>query len=175
MRHGLSALWGVKLREEAQGLVIHPLATGEGKSGRVNDVNLCMKPRKTEPWRWKVFWGLGPAAGMRQCWLTSARQPGEHHGPGVEEAPGTGRDSDVWNVGTLSRSGRNDRLPVGSSAELRGGNRTAQEANGGSRKATGKRVRMAGPSGHGRARITGRIPRPGAWARKGADVSRVAL
>ena len=51
MRHGLSALWGVKLREEAQGLVIHPLATGEGKSGRVNDVNLCVKPRKTEPWR----------------------------------------------------------------------------------------------------------------------------
>ncbi len=33
-----------------------------------------------------------------------------------------------------------------------------QEANGGSRKATGKRRRMTGPSEHGRLRITGRIP-----------------
>jgi hypothetical protein len=64
----------------------------------------------------RVFGVYGPAAGMRQCWLASARQPGEHHGSGVEEASGTGRDSDVRNVVTLSRSGRNDRLPVGSSA-----------------------------------------------------------
>jgi len=69
---------------------------------------------------------------MRQCWLASARRPGEHHGFGAEEAPGTGCNSDVRNVENPSWSGRNDRLPVGSSAESRGGNRTAQEANGGS-------------------------------------------
>jgi hypothetical protein len=175
MRHGLSAPWGVKPRRNPESHVIHPLATGEGKSGRANNVNLCIKPRKAEPWRWNASLGFRAAAGMRQCWLTSARQPGEHHGPGAEEAPSTGYNSDVRNVGTLSRSGRNDRLPVGSSAESRGGNRTAQEANGGSRKATGKRVHMTGPSRYGRARITGRIPGLRAWARKGADVSRVAL
>jgi len=32
-------------------------------------------------------------------------------------APGTGRNSDMRNVGTLSRSGGNDRLPAGRSAE----------------------------------------------------------
>jgi len=50
-----------------------------------------------------------------------------------------------------------------------------QEANGGSRKETGKRGHVTGPSRYGRLRITGRIPGGGAWARKGADVSRVAL
>lgn len=98
MRHRVSALWGVKPGGNPESHVSHPLATGEGKSGRANNVNLCIKPRKAEPWRWKVFWGLGPAAGMRQCWLASARQPGEHHGSGAEEAPGTGCNSDVRNV-----------------------------------------------------------------------------
>jgi hypothetical protein len=83
----------------------------------VNDVNSRLSLVMRSPGDGVWFWGIGPAAGMRQCWLSSARRPGEHHGPGVEGAPGTGRNSDVWNVGTLSRSGRNDRLPVGSSAE----------------------------------------------------------
>jgi hypothetical protein len=96
MRCGLSAPWGVKLREEAQGLVIHPLATGEGKSGKgVNDVNSRSSLVMRSPGDGVCFWGIGPAAGMRQCWLSSARRPGEHHGPGVEGAPGTGRNSDV--------------------------------------------------------------------------------
>jgi hypothetical protein len=71
---------------------------------------------------------------------------------------------------------RRERPPAGRQQRgIRGGTRTAQEANGGSRKAAGKRVHMAGPSRRGRARITGRIPGLGARARKGADVSRVAL
>jgi hypothetical protein len=50
-----------------------------------------------------------------------------------------------------------------------------QEANGGGRKTTGRHRHMTGPSNDGRLRITGRIPGIGARARKGADVSRVAL
>jgi hypothetical protein len=49
-----------------------------------------------------------------------------------------------------------------------------QEANGGSRKATGKRGRTTEPS---KRLFSYNWPhtRPCAWARKGADVSRVAL
>src|SRR6266571_7066185 len=86
-------------------------------------------------------------------------------------APGTGRNSDMRNVGTLSRSGRNDRLPVGRSAESvagQDGSGSERRQPKGSRKAG---AYMAGPSRHGRARITGRIPGLRARARKGADVS----
>jgi hypothetical protein len=79
---------GCEAREESQEPVIHPLATGEGKSGRANIVNPCTKPRKAEPRRWNARLGYRAAAGRRQCWLTSARQPGEHHCLGVEGAPG---------------------------------------------------------------------------------------
>jgi hypothetical protein len=84
-------------------------------------------------------------------------QPGEHHGPGVKEAPETGRSLQVRNVGTPSRSGGNDRLPVGA-ARNSGREQDGQEAKGGCRKVTGKQVHVAGPSEHGRACITGRIP-----------------
>ena len=49
--------------------------------------------RDAKPRRWKLFWGRGSAAGRRQCWLESRIRPGEHHGPGVKGAPGTGRNS----------------------------------------------------------------------------------
>ena len=58
MRHRVSALWGVKPGGNPESHVSHPLATGEGKSGRANNVNLCIKPRKAEPWRWKDFLGF---------------------------------------------------------------------------------------------------------------------
>src|SRR5207344_96239 len=75
------------------------------------------------------------------------------------------------------RSGGNDRPPVGRPQGRRNpvAGQDGQEANGGSRKTTGKRRHATGPSNDGRLRITGRIPGVGAWARKGADVSRVAL
>ena len=81
------------------------------------------------------FWGIGPplecgSAGWRiQGSQESTTAPGYRRRP----APDAARTCGTWKI--PSRSGRNDHLPVGSSAESRGGNRTAQEANGGSRKA----------------------------------------
>ena len=165
---------GCEAREEIPRTVIHPPVTGEGKSGRVNKVNLRASPVMCGPGDGMWIWGVGPAAGRRQCWLTSARQPGEHHGPGVEKAPGTGRVSKVRNAETPSRSGRSDRLPVGSSAEARAGTgrpRSERRRPKGSRKTS---VWKTGPSNRWLA-YNWPHTRPGAWARKDADVSRVAL
>src|SRR5262249_33677211 len=65
--------------------------------------------------------------------------------------------------------------PTVREAEVRGGNRTAKKRMAAHRKVTGKRRQRTGPSINGRLCITGRIPDYRVWARKGADVSRVAL
>jgi hypothetical protein len=67
---------------------------------------------------------------MRQWWPKLRSRPCEHHGPGVEETPDTGRISLVRNMGTPSRFGgirpTTDR-PTVREAEFRGGNRTAKK------------------------------------------------
>jgi hypothetical protein len=47
---------GYGAREKAQGLVFHPSATGKGKTGRANRVNLC-RPRYPKLRRWKMVPG----------------------------------------------------------------------------------------------------------------------
>src|SRR5665647_2393964 len=63
---------------------------------------------------------------------------------------------------TPTRSGGQDQPPVGRPQGERKSvpGQDGQEANGGSRKATGKRGQVTGPFTHGRPRITGRIPGP---------------
>jgi hypothetical protein len=83
----------------------------------------------------------------------------EHRCPGVKGAPEPTRISFVWNMETPSGSqhapfavqGR----PIVRKAQSLGGNRKAQEANAGSRKATGNRDRR--PCLPRSSRITGRI------------------
>src|SRR4026209_3040788 len=80
--------------------------------------------------------------------------------PGYRRQPDTGRISPVRNMETPFRSGGTDQPPVGRPRGKRnpGTGQDGQEANGGGRKATGKRGQVTGPSRYGRARITGRIP-----------------
>jgi hypothetical protein len=117
----------------------------------------------------------GPAAGMRQCWLSSARRPGEHHGPGVE-----GGTRHRTRLGCVKRGNpvtvRRERPPAG--RQQRGtpwqeqdGSRSERRQPKGSRKARGGYRPLQAVA----ARITGRIAGLCACARKGADVSQVAL
>src|SRR5947209_18588950 len=88
--------------------------------------------------RWEKHRSTGLAAELRQ--LNQLRRLGEHRSPGVQEAPDPTRISFVRNTETPSRSRHPTRVkgrPIARKAESLGGNRKAQEANAGSRKATG--------------------------------------
>jgi hypothetical protein len=118
----------------------------------------------------------GPAAGKRQWWPDTPSRPREHHGPGVKEAPDTGRISPLRNMETPSRSGGSDPPPVG---QPQGRQKSGRERMAKKRMAAVERQRES--DGARPVPPTGSLSynwpytRPGAWARKGADVSRVAL
>jgi len=100
------------------------------------------------------------SAETRQWWSEFRCRPREHHGPGVQG--GTRHQSyltsaEHGNPVQVRRSWPAVGRPTARKAEP-GTGQDGQEANGGSRKAAGKRGQVTGPSNYGRARITGRIP-----------------
>jgi hypothetical protein len=158
--HASLATAGCEAREEAQGPVFHPLATGKGKAGRANDVNLC-KPRYREHRRWVVApvdrtrrWEAAVVAGVSLPAMGAPRSRGigdARHRPHLTSA-------EHGNPVTVRRNGPAAGRPTAREAEIRGGNRTAKKPMAACRKAAGKRRCATEPSTCGRRRITGRIP-----------------
>lgn len=159
------------IRGEAQGRPLHPGATGEGKTGRVSASEFSLMPRHRNPRRWDAAPRAGRAAGRRQRRLVTRSQPCRTPSPRGTESTLPGRISTVWNVTTPSGSGRKPGRPTARKAQLLGGRRMVQQANAGSRKATGNgTVSRAFSGGADNWPDTGVCP-----ARKGADVDQVSL
>ena len=166
-----AALRGVKHREESQGPAIHPPVTGEGKSGRVNEVNLG-KPRDRRPRRWMFFWGTGSPLGCGSAgWgVYPARRAPRPRGKGGARYRTQLAGAERGNPVTVRR----ERPPAGRrSAELRAG--TGRPRSEGRLPKGDRKAGACGRTLRARPRLynwphTG----PGGRARKGADVSRVA-
>lgn len=175
--HASLATVGCEAREKAQGPMLHPSVTGKGKAGRANEREppQASLPRTSgdgssteeqDP-------PLGGGSGGRSFDVghESTTVPGYRRRP----TPAASHQCGTWKP--RHRSGGEDQPPVGRPQ----GERTSvagqdgQEANGGSRKATGK-PGQDDRTLHIRS-FSDSWPhtRPGAWARKGADVSRVTL
>ncbi len=75
------------IRGNAQGLPLHPGATGKGKAGRVNASELLLMPRNRSPRRWDVALRVGLAAGKRQRRPVTRSRSCEHRRLGVQRAP----------------------------------------------------------------------------------------
>jgi hypothetical protein len=126
-----------------------------------------MRLRYRELWKMGEHRSTGLAAEKRQRQPKQLRRLCEHRSPGVQEAPDPTRISFVRNTETPSRSRHPIRVkgrPIARKAESLGGNRKAQEANAGSRKATGNQDDK--PCLPRWSRITGRI-QANAWHESG--------
>ena len=153
---------------EAEGKAQEPLScpgvTGKGKGGWVNESEPLMRLRYSELWKT----GEGPECragrGGAATALMRFRRLCEHRSPGVKGAPEPTRISFVRNMETPSRSQHAPSVvqgrPIARKAQSPGRDRKAQEANAGSRKATGNRDGR--PCLPRLSRITGRI-QANAW------------
>ncbi len=158
----------------AQGFPFHPEATGPGKTGRVNVSEPPMMPRDPKPRRWVVQRGAGLAVVKRQAPV--GRGPADRMDTAASGSRGHPPRSYLARVERGNPVGVRVELSPGRltvrKAQFPSGNRMAQEANAGSRKAAGNRERRLVL--HQFSRITGQI-RALARTRKGADVGQVSL
>lgn len=172
--HASLATVGCEAREEAQGQVFHPPVTGKGKTGRANKVN-PRKPRYPEPR--KVEAGTRnrarrwEAAVVAEVSMSAMRAPrprgigGARHRSHLSSAehgnPVTVRRPDQPPVGRPQ--GR--RNSVAGTGRPRSEWRHVERRQ--ERGAHGCSLQTAAPYNWPHTRL-------GAWARKGADMSRVA-
>ena len=175
-RRARSVMTGCEARGKAQGRLLRPGATGEGKTGRVNTSEPPRMPRYGNSPRRVVLAGMirsEPLRIGRRRPRTVRRSCGHRCSRGTG---GTrpGRISCVWNVETPSWSSRRQMCW---SADREEGStprrdRMAQEANAGTPKGDGNLTAAAAEplaAGRGRTgRISGPVPEPErapTWAR----------
>ena len=169
-RRAWSVMTGCEARGKAQGRPLRPGATGEGKTERVNTSEPPRMPRYGNSPRRVVLAGMIRSEPLR----IGRRRPGTvRRSCGHRRSRGTGgtrpgRISCVWNVETPLGSGGADAPQQADRKEswIPQREMMSQEANAGSRKATGNRGSLIASSRRS-SRITGRIPGscPGAKAR----------
>jgi hypothetical protein len=85
--------------------VSYPSATGERKAGKANKVKPRWKPRYVQRQGWETILASRVAVGKRRWRPEYFIWSREHHDPGVERPPDTGRNSQVRNAETSLRSG----------------------------------------------------------------------
>ena len=162
-RRARSVMTGCEARGKAQGRLLRPGATGEGKTGRVNTSEPPRMPRYGNSPRRVVLAGMTRSEPLR---IGRRRPRTVRRSCGHRCSRGTGgtrpgRISCVWNVGTLSgpsRPRRRGGRPTAREAESHGRNRTPKK-----RMPAAERKQESGAICHRYLQpagicITGRIP-----------------